>query len=117
MTAAPAATLSLTELSPERAAGVVDAASPGWIILSRTYFPSWRGRVDGAPARVLVANARDLAIAVPAGRHAFELAWDRTPFHRGVAAQAAALAAALAVAAATSRRRNPASSTARRSTV
>ncbi len=48
-----------------------------------------------------VANARDLAVAVPAGRHRVELAWDRGPFRRGVAIQAAAFLAALGVAIAT----------------
>jgi type IV secretory pathway TrbF-like protein len=76
-------------------------------VFARTYFPAWRARVDGAPARVLVANARDVAVALPAGRHVFEIAWDRRPFHRGVVAQGAALAAALVVALATHRRKDP----------
>ncbi|HEY6099998.1 MAG TPA: hypothetical protein VIW03_11240, partial [Anaeromyxobacter sp.] len=103
--AAPAPPLSLSELSAERVAGELDAPAPGHVVFARTYFPAWRARVDGAPARVLVANARDVAVAIPAGRHSFEIAWDRRPFHRGVVAQAAALAAALAVALATARRK------------
>ena len=53
------------------------------------------------PVPVTVANARDLAVAVPAGRHRVEIEYDRRPFRRGVAFQAAALLAALAVAAVT----------------
>ena len=99
------ASLTTSALSPELAAGVVEAAEPGHLIFSRTYFGAWRGALDGAPARILVANARDLAIAVPGGRHRFEFSWDRRPFHRGVLWQAGALACAIAVAAATRARR------------
>jgi hypothetical protein len=80
----------------------VAAPSPGYLVFSRTYFPTWTAQVDGRPVRVLVANARDLAVAVPAGSHQVTFAWDRTPFHRGVASQAAALVSILALAALTS---------------
>ena len=78
---------------------VVEADAPGLIVFARTYFPAWKARVDGAPAPVQVANARDLAVAVPAGRHVVEIAWDRSPFRVGVALQAAGLVVALAAAA------------------
>ena len=91
-------------MSPDAAAGSVDSPSPGHVVFARTWFPSWRAWVDGAPARVLVANARDLAVAVPPGRHTFEFSWDRRPFHRGVLWQGAAVLAALGIAFSTRRR-------------
>ncbi|MCA1580920.1 MAG: hypothetical protein LC796_05890 [Acidobacteria bacterium] len=101
----PAATgsaaLSAADVSADRAAGTVDASGAGHLLFSRTYFAAWRARVDGAPVRVLVANARDLAVAIPAGRHTFEIAWNREPFHRGVFAQGAALLLACAIGIAT----------------
>jgi hypothetical protein len=45
---------------------------------------------------VLVANARDLAVAVPAGDHHVEFEYDRTPFLRGVILQATAFLLILA---------------------
>jgi hypothetical protein len=100
--APPASTaLAISQLSPESARGSVQASAPGHVVFARTYFSAWKARVDGAPARVFVANARDIAVGVPAGRHSFELFWDRTPFHRGVLWQAVALLFAFAVAAAT----------------
>jgi len=60
-------------------------------------------RLDGLPAPVVVANARDLAVAVPAGRHRVEFEYDPAPFRRGVALEAAALLAAAAIAAGTRR--------------
>jgi len=101
----PASTVTLAAMSPDAAAGSVDSPSPGHVVFARTWFPSWRAWVDGAPARVLVANARDLAVAVPSGRHTFEFSWDRRPFHRGVFWQGAAVLAGLGVAVATGRRK------------
>ena len=77
--------------------------APGHVIFSRTYFPAWRARVDGQTAPVVVANARDLAVAVPAGRHRVEFEYDRSPFRRGVALQAGALLVAAILAAASGR--------------
>ena len=101
---APVSLVTVAAVSPDSAAGTVDARSPGHVIFARTWFPSWRAWVDGAPARVLVANARDLAVAVPPGRHTFEFSWDRSPFHRGVRWQGAAVLAALGIAVWTRRR-------------
>jgi hypothetical protein len=100
------ATLSDGTIGPDRASATVDASGPGWLIFSRTFFPAWKARVDGEPARVVVANARDLAVAVPAGRHAVEIAYGRESFRRGVALQGVAFLAALLVAVGTTFRTN-----------
>jgi hypothetical protein len=90
---------------PDRA--FLRAASPagGHVIFSRTYFSAWKASVDGSPAPVLVANARDLAVAVPAGSHRVAFWYDRSPFHRGVILQCAALLLLGAVALRTALRR------------
>jgi hypothetical protein len=98
-------------VEPDRAAATVEAQGDGHVVFSRTYFPAWKARLDGRPAPVLVANARDLAVAVPAGRHRVEFEYDGGPFRRGVAIQAAAFLAAAVIAASTrrtlSRRQQP----------
>ena len=76
----------------------VEADGAGHVVFSRTWFPAWKARVDGRDAPVLVANARDLAVAVPAGVHDVEFSWDRRPFVTGVGLQAAALVLAAAAA-------------------
>ena len=101
-----AASVAVESIGADHAAAAVEAAGPGHLIFSRTFFPAWKARVDGEPARVTVANARDLAVEVPAGRHRVEIAYDRGPFRRGVAIQAAAFLAALGVAVAARPRRS-----------
>jgi hypothetical protein len=75
----------------DRAQAEVEAEGAGFLLFSRTFFPSWKARVDGRAAPVLVANARDLAVAVPAGRHSVEIEFDRFPFRAGVVLQVIAL--------------------------
>lgn len=92
---APDARVMPLDVRADRAAADVEAFAPGHLVFSRTYFRSWAATVDGRPAPVLVANARDLAVAVPAGRHRVAFAWDRASFDRGALFQAAALALVL----------------------
>jgi len=101
-----AASVAVESIGADHAAAAVEAAGPGHLIFSRTFFPAWKARVDGEPARVTVANARDLAVEVSAGKHRVEIAYDRGPFRRGVAIQAAAFLAALGVAVAARPRRS-----------
>ncbi len=88
--AAAAAALSAVRVEPAGAAATVDASGAGYAVFSRTYFPAWKARVDGRPAPVLIANGRDLAVAVPAGRHRIDFAYDPRPFQIGVWMQACA---------------------------
>lgn len=86
-----AARLEAVIVEPDRATATVEAEGDGHVVFSRTFFPAWRARVDGRPAPVLVANARDLAVAVPAGSHRVEFEYDGAPFRLGVGLQAGAL--------------------------
>ena len=95
---ASAATLSAPRISADGASADVEAAAPGHVIFSRTYFGAWKARLDGREVPLLVANARDLAIAVPQGKHSVEFEYDRAPFGRGVALQVLASLLILAAA-------------------
>ena len=81
----------------DRALVDVDAGAPGHVLFSRTFFPEWKGRLDGSPAPVLLANGRDLAVAVPPGKHRVEIFWSPASFRWGVLLQGFALLVALGV--------------------
>src|SRR5207249_275591 len=82
----------------DRASADVQAEAAGYVVFGRTYFPAWRARLDGRRVPVLVANARDLAVAVPPGRHRVEFEYDRSPFQTGVTLQAISFLSILLVA-------------------
>jgi hypothetical protein len=88
--AAPfAAALSVERVAPDEASLDVTSDAAGHVLFSRTYFPAWKARLDARAVPVLPGNGRDLAVAVPPGRHHVELFYDRGPFVRGVILQAA----------------------------
>ncbi len=88
--------LRAVRVEADRASADVRAAAAGHVVFARTYFPAWKARLDGRAVPVLVANARDLAVAVPAGDHRVEFEYDGAPFRSGVILQAAAFLAILA---------------------
>jgi hypothetical protein len=92
----------------DRASADVEATAPGHVIFSRTYFRSWKAALDGRSVPVLVANARELAVAVPAGLHHIDFWWDPTPFEKGALLQIVALAIVAVALALTATRRRPA---------
>jgi hypothetical protein len=91
------AQMRVEALEPDRAQVDVAAPSAGHVVWSRTFFPNWKATIDGTPTRVLLANGRDVAIAVPAGRHRIEIDWSGRAFRAGVFVQLAAVLAILAI--------------------
>ncbi|PYQ68227.1 MAG: hypothetical protein DMF54_01420 [Acidobacteria bacterium] len=92
----PPGTVAVRALQADRASVDVEARAAGHLVFSRTFFPGWKAVLDGSPARVVLANGRDLAVAVPAGRHHVEMFWNPAPFRFGVALQGLALFLAVA---------------------
>jgi hypothetical protein len=90
---AASASLSATRVEADRASANVDADGRGHLVFARTFFNTWLAKLDGAPVAPLVADGRDLAVAVPKGRHHVEIEYDRAPFTRGVWLQLAAFVA------------------------
>ena len=85
------ARLEDAHVEADRASVRIEADAAGHVVFSRTWFPAWKARLDGREVPVLVANGRDLAVAVPGGSHRLEIHWDDVPFRRGVIVQAAVL--------------------------
>ena len=59
----------------------VAASAPGYLVVTDSWDPGWRARVDGERADVLQGNLLFCAVPVPAGRHRVELRY-RSPGRR-----------------------------------
>lgn len=63
----------------------------GLLVVARTFDPSWRARVDGAPAVSLRTDGFLTAVRVPAGRHEVTLAYESPALAAGAAVTLSAL--------------------------
>ncbi|MGI9144966.1 MAG: hypothetical protein ACR2IK_00190 [Chloroflexota bacterium] len=88
--AARAAT-QVEDLGPNGVRILATADVPSYVVLEDFYHRGWTARVDGQPARVLIANALFRAVAVEAGTHTVELRFEPGSLLIGGAVSAAAL--------------------------
>jgi hypothetical protein len=65
--------VEVLSLAPHQTRARVELPGPGLLLVARTFDPSWRARVDGAPARLLRADGFLSALLVPPGTHEVEL--------------------------------------------
>ena len=57
--------VDLLEHQPDRLLIRANMSCPGMVVLSDTYFPGWRARVDGKPAEIYPVNAAMRGVLVP----------------------------------------------------
>ncbi len=60
------------------------ASSSALLVLTDSYYPGWRARVDGKPAAILRVNYAFRGVPVPAGEHTVELRYEPASFRVGL---------------------------------
>ncbi len=63
-----------------RISGTADFSAGGHLVISQTYLPGWRAKIDNQPAPVYRANFAFLALRVPAGEHQIALEYRPASF-------------------------------------
>lgn len=74
---------NITSYDPERIRINTQSSAPGILVLSEIWYPSWHVTVDGKQADLLVANYSLRGVAVPAGKHVVEFAFESDSASRG----------------------------------
>ncbi len=85
----------LEQTGPGRLRVRVQAARPGWLVLSEVWYRGWHARVDGQAAPVRRANWLFRAVPVDTGEHIVELWFAPATFVAGAAISVASLLACL----------------------
>ncbi len=70
---------------PERVLVEANLNSPGYLVLTDTYYPGWRARVDGQAAEILRADYYFRAVYLPEGEHVVQFTYDPASFKIGLA--------------------------------
>jgi hypothetical protein len=60
---------------PARVVVSASTAVPAWLVLTDTWFPGWRARIDGRDVVVRRADHAFRAVTLPAGRHEVEFSF------------------------------------------
>ena len=68
-----------------------EAPAPSLVVISQTYYPAWKGYVDGQPTRIWRANYAFQAVEAPAGKHEIRLVYEDQPLLVGTALSALGL--------------------------
>ena len=90
-----AAHVLMTTFANQRIVIQTEAPAPSLVVIPQTYYPAWKARIDGQPARIWRANYAFQAVQVPAGRHELQLHYEDRPFLTGVVLSALGLAGCL----------------------
>jgi uncharacterized membrane protein YfhO len=101
----PQGTVTWLARSPGGETLDVVTAKESVLVLSNSWYPSWRCRVDGVDGALLKADGGLQAVALKAGRHRLEFRFDPWLFNAALAAAAAGLALLLGLGLAGRRRR------------
>lgn len=89
---------TVTRPSPNQVFVDVDARSPGWLLLTDTYYPGWVATVDGKEEKILRANFAFRAVPVGKGRHHVEFTYMPASLIAGLSLFALALFSIAAIA-------------------
>jgi len=71
----------------------LQAAGPGWLVLSETWLPGWQARLNGAPVHVFRTDYALLGLYLPAGQNTVELEYQPLGWHVGALLMIAGLIA------------------------
>jgi len=73
----------LVRIAPTSLDVEVKLRAPGVLVVSEPWYPGWRATVDGKPAPMLRVDYALRGVALPAGRHVVEMAYESAPLKRG----------------------------------
>lgn len=75
--------VTITTYLPEKVVIAAQTESPGFLVLTDTYFPRWEAKVDGQPAKIYQADYLFRAVRVEPGQHQVEFEYKPKEIYLG----------------------------------
>jgi hypothetical protein len=88
-------TAQISAYSASEIEAKVTTDKPGVLVMSEIWYPSWHVYIDGAPAKLLMADYSLRGVAVPAGAHTVTMRFESDAFRTGSWITIAALVAGI----------------------
>jgi hypothetical protein len=88
----PDASVAAAEPSSGRLQLTVRSRTPAFLVVSDSFDPGWRARLDGEPVELLATNFVQRGVPIPAGQHEVVLTYDPSSFRVGAWLSGLALA-------------------------
>ena len=98
-------TARIVDYDPGRVSIETTLGSPGFLVLSDTYYPGWKALVDGQESKIYAADYLFRAVYLEQGEHKVEFVYDPLSFRVGLCLSAGALTSVLGCAMITTIRR------------
>ncbi|HZI94095.1 MAG TPA: YfhO family protein, partial [Patescibacteria group bacterium] len=89
--AAGSSTARIVTDHPSRVVVSTNTGTAGFLVLSDTFYPGWKAKVDGSDTLIIRADAMFRAVPVPAGGHEVEFVYKPSSVRSGLMVTAAAL--------------------------
>ena len=86
----PPGKAGIKEYLPDRIKAEVDSPAAGVVVHASGYYPQWKAKLDGKPAKIYCVNVYSMGVMVPAGIHELEFYYDKTGIYIGFMIAAAA---------------------------
>jgi hypothetical protein len=103
-----AGTAEVERYEPERVVATTSSSRSSVLVLTDTFMPGWKAKVDGAPAPVLEVDHALRGVAVPAGHHRVEFTYRPSTLVAGAALSVTTVLGLIVASLAGLRRRRPA---------
>ena len=91
-----ASAVTLISYAPEEVVLQALLPTPGYVVLSDSWYPGWRADIDGTPAATERANLAFRAVYVPQGTHTVRWTYRPASYLVGLGISSAALLAIMA---------------------
>jgi hypothetical protein len=88
----------ITRYEPDEVLIEVDAAAPGYLVLTDTYYPGWKATIDGVAAPIYPANHVVRAVPIEPGHHVVAFRYEPLSVRAGAWLSSVALLAIAAMA-------------------